>query len=91
MTDNLENRLADYPVGPEDRVMQSSANALAYLTCASLFIEGRTLEQSLADVMPAAAKIPRQVDWSNRSVTVTLGRWTATARDLGDGRGCAFV
>lgn len=85
------NDLADYPNGPDDRGMQASAHALAYLTCATLFIEGRTLEQCLADVMPAAAAIPRHIDWTNRSVTVTVGRWTATARDLGEGRGCAFV
>lgn len=83
------NGLPDYPLNPADQAMQTTAYALAYLTCAGIFIQGRTLEECIADNMAAAAAIPRIVDMKARTVSVNVGRWQAVVRFDPD-RGCVM-
>jgi hypothetical protein len=77
-----------YPSDPADEARQNTANAVAYLNCACLFLEESTPARCAADLPPGMNKIVPVIDTKRRSVDVTVGRWTAHAQDLGSSQGC---
>ena len=77
-----------FPSDPADEARQTSANVVAYLSCTCLFVEESPQESCRADLPGAMSKIVPAVDREHRSVSVTLGRWTALAQDRGSSLGC---
>ena len=77
-----------FPSDPADEARQITANVVAYLGCACLFIEQSTPERCAADLPPGMNEIVPVIDNERRSVEVTLGRWTAHAQDRGSSQGC---
>jgi len=77
-----------YPSDPKDEARQTSANVVAYLSCTCLFVEASPQERCQADLPEAMNKIVPDIDREHRSVSVTVGRWTALAQDQEAQQGC---